>query len=257
MIFVISAKSHHLIGQAFLAVEPGQPFRLNVLEQLLRMCADSEAELCPLLRAGVRLGVDFDIKPSEHWPLRSDEHDLADLVICDGAWRSAADNPTQVRELIASELQEGWIEEYSSLSEIQSQFTSVAVGKLGLVVAEGRSPRLVVDSSISGVTASSKIPNRIQNPRIADVEACAPSCLGSEPWLAVALDVRKAHRLMKIARCDQALLAFSFEGRFFTSKTLNFGARASAFWWARLAGTLFAIVPQDCVGFTFALGLRG
>ena len=109
------------------------------------------------------------------------------------------------------------------------------------MVAEGRSPRLVVDSSISGVTAASKIPNRIQNPRIADVEACAPSCLGAEPWLAVALDVRKAHRLMKIARCDQALLAFSFEGRFFTSKTLNFGARASAFWWARLAGTLLRL----------------
>ena len=109
------------------------------------------------------------------------------------------------------------------------------------MVSEGRSPRLVVDSSISGVTASCNIPNRIQNPRIADVEACAPSCLGAEPWLAVALDVRKAHRLMKIARCDQALLAFSFEGRFFTSKTLNFGARASAFWWARLAGTLLRL----------------
>ena len=181
--------------------------------KLLRVCDDSEAELCSSLREGVRLGVDFDIPPSEHWPLRSDEPELADLVICEGAWRSAADNPTQVRELIASELQEGWIEEYSSLAEIQSKFTSVAVGKLGLVVAEGRSPRLVVDSSISGVTAASKIPNRIQNPRIADVEACAPSCLGAEPWLAVALDVRKAHRLMKIARCDQALLAFSFEGR--------------------------------------------
>ena len=227
--------------QAFLAIEPGQPFRLNVLEKLLRVCDDSEAELCSSLREGVRLGVDFDIPPSEHWPLRSDEPELADLVICEGAWRSASDNPTQVRELIASELQEGWIEEYSSLSEIQSKFTSVAVGKLGLVVAEGRSPRLVVDSSISGVTAASKIPNRIQNPRVADVEACAPSCLGAEPWLAVALDVRKAHRLMKIARCDQALLAFSFEGRFFTSKTLNFGARASAFWWARLAGTLLRL----------------
>ncbi|CAE7850978.1 unnamed protein product, partial [Symbiodinium sp. KB8] len=122
--------------QAFLAIEPGQPFRLNVLEKLLRVCDDSEAELCSSLREGVRLGVDFDIPPSEHWPLRSDEPELADLVICEGAWRSASDNPTQVRELIASELQEGWIEEYSSLSEIQSKFTSVAVGKLGLVVAE-------------------------------------------------------------------------------------------------------------------------
>ena len=117
--------------QEFLAIEPGQPFRLNVLESLLRACDDSEAELCSMLREGVRLGVDFDIPPSDHWPLRSEEPKLADLVICDEAWRSASDNPTQVRELIASELQEGWIEEYSSLSEIQSNFPSVAVGKLG------------------------------------------------------------------------------------------------------------------------------
>ncbi|CAE7256654.1 unnamed protein product [Symbiodinium microadriaticum] len=227
--------------QDFLAIEPGQPFRLNVLEHLLRACDDSEADLCPMLREGVRLGVEFDIPPSKHWPLRSEEPELADLVICDGAWRSASDNPSQVRELLAAELQEGWIEEYSSLADIQSAFSSVAVGKLGLVVAEGRSPRLVVDSSISGVTAASRMPNRIQNPRIADVEACAPSCLGKEPWLAVALDVRKAHRLLKVARCDQALLAFSFEGRFFISKTLNFGARASAFWWARVAGSLLRL----------------
>ena len=37
---------------------------------------------------------------------------------------------------------------------------STAVGKLGVVLAEGRPPRLVVDSSVSGVTSNAHLPNR-------------------------------------------------------------------------------------------------
>ncbi|CAE7316944.1 unnamed protein product, partial [Symbiodinium microadriaticum] len=167
--------------QAFLAIEPGQPFRLNVLEKLLRVCDDSEAELCSSLREGVRLGVDFDIPPSEHWPLRSDEPELADLVICEGAWRSASDNPTQVRELIASELQEGWIEEYSSLSEIQSKFTSVAVGKLGLVVKFKTLESLV--GRLLWVTGLWKVLRPLLSPLYRALRALPSSCVGVSPEL--------------------------------------------------------------------------
>ena len=108
-------------------------------------------------------------------------------------------------------------------------------------LAEGRSPRLVVDSSISGVTAACGVPSRMLLPRIADVAACAPEVPTSEPWLAVSLDIRKAHRQLKVLPLGQAWLSFSFEGRFFVSKTLNFGARASALWWGRMAGALARI----------------
>ena len=68
----------------------------------------------------------------------------------------------------------GWIEEFSSLEDIRSRYPTVACGRLGLVLAEGRSPRLVVDSSISGVTEACFIPNRMLLPRIADIALCAP-----------------------------------------------------------------------------------
>ncbi|CAE7502271.1 unnamed protein product [Symbiodinium sp. CCMP2592] len=150
-------------------------------------------------------------------------------------------HPEQVRELLAQEIAEGWIVERPSVQYLHDHFPAVAIGKLGLVLAEGRSPRLTVDSSISGVTAACQIPNHMLLPRISDVEDCAPSCLGRHPWITVSLDVRKAHRMVMVEHCDQALLAFTFEGRVFTSSTLNFGARASAFWWARVGGALLRL----------------
>ena len=99
------------------------------------------------------------------------------------------------------------------------------------------------------------MPNRIQNPRIADVEECAPSCLGDDPWLAVALDVRKAHRLLKVARCDQALLAFSFEGRFFHLQDPQFRSQGVGLLVGEGRWHPASTVPQHHLGVPLALGL--
>ena len=228
-------------SSAFLSVSEGQPFRLRVLERLLELSKDPEVAICPLLEEGVRLGVGCAIPPSCHWPQSFAEEPDIDLTICEGSWASAASHPQQVGELLEAELDAGWIQEYSSLQAIEEAFPLVACGKLGLVLAEGRSPRLVVDSSISGVTQSCALPNRILLPRISDVAACAPSSLDSEEWVAASIDVRKAHRLIKIHPADQGLLSFSWQNRFFICKTLNFGARPSSFWWTRVAGCLLRL----------------
>ena len=230
-----------LQSTAFLSVSEGQPFRLRVLQRLLELAKDPEVAICPLLDEGVRLGVGCTIPPSSHWPQSFAPEPEIDLTICEGSWASAAAHPQQVGELLTAELEAGWIQEYSSLQAIEAAFPLVACGKLGLVLAEGRSPRLVVDSSISGVTQSCALPNRILLPKISDVAACAPSHLGAEEWVAASIDVRKAHRLIKIHPEDQGLLSFSWQGRFFICKTLNFGARPSSFWWARVAGCLLRL----------------
>ena len=88
---------------------------------------------------------------------------------------SVASNPSLVRELIAEEVASGFIALVpGGLQELQQQYPKTAVGKLGLVLAEGRSPHLVVDSSISNVTANTILPNHMLLPRISDVMACAP-----------------------------------------------------------------------------------
>ena len=114
----------------------------------------------------------------------------------------------------------------------------MAIGKLNLVVAPGRSPRLVVDSSVSGVTANTCIPNRMALPRISDVIFSAPDTPTSEACVLLTLDVSKAHRRIKIHPDDRGLLCFHVQKRLFRSNTLNFGARASGYYWGRVAGML-------------------
>ncbi|CAE7365248.1 unnamed protein product, partial [Symbiodinium sp. CCMP2456] len=224
-----------------LFIAPGQPLRLRLLKFLLQKIQDSEASLCDQLESGVSLGVGASLEPSLHWPKRDSELVIPALHLCEGAWKSAESEPDIVHTLLEEELRESWITEYASLEEIQNEFPQVALGRLGLVLAEGRSPRLVVDSSVSGVTSSSVIPNHVSNPRIEDVSGCAPSFVPSDPWVGASIDVKKAHRRMKIAPHERALLAFSFRGRYFVSNCLNFGARASSWYWARLAGAIHRV----------------
>ena len=75
------------------------------------------------------------------------------------SWKSATDYPDTVQQLLQEEFDAGFIAIVpGGLPELQRQYNRTAVGKLGLVLAPGRSPRLVVDSSISNVTANTQIP---------------------------------------------------------------------------------------------------
>ena len=221
-----------------------QPFRLFLLEALLKVIKDPDASMCDDLRNGVRLGVQHALPPSRHWPTRSSAPTDSELHLCEGTWKSAADAPDQVRALLQEELEEGWISVHPSLESIQASFATVACGKLGFVAAGNKSPRLVVDSSILGVTGACIIPNRLMLPAVTGVLACAPPTCPTADWTAISLDIRKAHRRIKIAPCDQALLTFSFEGKYYTCNTLNFGARASSFWWGRVSGALMRLTHQ-------------
>ena len=98
--------------------------------------------------------------------------------------------------------------------------SKTAIGKLGVVLAPGRSPRLVVDSSISMVTANTVLPNHMLLPRISDVIQCAPDSMASQQMTQLTLDVAKAHRrilfiltmaasfaFMQMGNCTDALLS--------------------------------------------------
>ena len=94
------------------------------------------------------------------------------------------------------------------LAALKDKYDRVAVGKLGLVLAEGRSPRLVVDSSVSNVTSNTAIPNQMLLPKITDVMSCAPLHFAVEQSTQLTLDVSKAHRRILIHPDDRGLLCF-------------------------------------------------
>ena len=152
-------------------------------------------------------------------------------------WKSAILHDEVVDGLIEAEVRDGFIEHVpGGRSSLKQQYTHVAVGKLGVVIADGRSPRLVVDSSVSNVTANTNIPNHMMLPRISDVWRCAPSQSAVERMIQLTLDVSKAHRRILIHPDDRGLLCFHVRDELYKCITLNFGARASGWYWGRLAG---------------------
>ncbi len=210
------------------------------MEIFLKLWGDTDVDLIPQLKQGVRLGVNQTLVPSPIWPLR-DADQVADqpLSMQTGQWSGADENPQIVSDLLQEEVESGWIEEITRGEDaLRKQFPQVAIGKLNLVIAPGRSPRLVVDSPVSGVTANTCIPNRISLPRISDVISAAPESPTSEACVQLTLDVAKAHRRIKIHPDDGGLSCFHFQKRLFRSVTLNFGARASGYYWGRVAGML-------------------
>ena len=71
-----------------------------------------------------------------------------------------------VQELVQDEVQAGFVAHVpGGTQELKSKFKRAAVGKLGAVITEGRAARLVVDSSISNVTANTVLPNHMLLPR--------------------------------------------------------------------------------------------
>ena len=175
----------------------------------------------------------------------SPDADPRPLECCTSAWQSAPSDLPSVDNLVQEELQQGWIREVAGgLPALREQYRLCAVGKLGLVQAPGRPPRLVVDSSVSAATENTVLPNRSCNPTLAHLRRCLPVGAAREEFTALVLDVSMAHRRIKIRPEDQGLLCFRHRGKLFQCLTLNFGARASSYYWARTAGLLCRLLRR-------------
>ena len=147
---------------------PDQPFRLALWKKLLQSMSDPDAPFIDQLQDGVRLGVNNVIVPSPLWPLQDSTTSTdQELLQCESSWKSALDQPDVVWPRLEEECHEEFIEKVlGGLEALRSQHASVAVGKLGLVCADNRSPHLVMDSTAPGVTANTSIPNRMVLQRI-------------------------------------------------------------------------------------------
>ena len=101
---------------------------------------------------GVPTGFDKDI-PRSHTlrPRRESDGDEGhELLICEGNWKGAEEDPALLPHLVDEELEAGYLEVIPDLETAFRRWGKerVAVGKVNIVEAPGRSPRLVVDNSI-------------------------------------------------------------------------------------------------------------
>ncbi|CAE7756746.1 unnamed protein product, partial [Symbiodinium necroappetens] len=130
---------------------PGQPFRLALMQALAQRIEDPDADLPSMLAEGVRTGVFSEIAPSGLWPpAKLQPLAQSGLEVCQGNWRPAEEDPDTVAALLADEEAAGWIQQVpGGLKAAKKRWPKgIAVGKLSLVKAEGRDPRLVLDSTV-------------------------------------------------------------------------------------------------------------
>ena len=189
------------------SVADGQPYCLSALQRLSTLLADKDTSLFPALSQGVPTGFDDDI-PRSHTlrPRREGETDEGhQLLVCEGNWQGAESDPALLQELIEEELQAGFLEEVDSIEEAYRRWGKdrVAVGRVNIVKAPGRSPRLVVDNSICNTNQNCTVPEQFSLPCLQDIQASYPLREDNEPVSGFSLDVKGAHKTSRVREKDR------------------------------------------------------
>ena len=222
------------------SVPPGQPYCLSALSRLSHLIADKDTSLFPALMQGVPTGFDKDI-PRSHTlrPRRESGVDEGhELLICEGNWKGAEEDPALLQQLIDEELEAGYLEVIPDLETAFRRWGKerVAVGKVNIVKAPGRSPRLVVDNSICNTNHCCHVPEQFSMPSLQDIQSSFPLREDNEEVQGFSLDVKGAHKTSRVREQDIGLLGIRQQERLLFYKVCPFGATFSSHWFTRLGG---------------------
>ena len=161
-----------------------------------------------------------------------------------GNWPAAEAEPDTIDDLLTKEIYAGWVVK-TTFAQEQAQAhwpRGIAIGKLYLVRAEGRDPRLVLDSAVCGVNPRCHLPERVSLPMASDL------CLAFQPedpptaFIAASLDFKAAHNQVQVKADEHGLLMFQHRDTLFYYRVCHFGARFSAYWWQRVGALLLRIL---------------
>ena len=213
--FMHSYLHPHCQNPSCVAVAEGQPCRLELLEPLAAACKDPDSALHSILRHGVPTGIFSSIEPSKQWPLKQedlscDAPDDIHLLHCSGNWMRAEENPDTIAALLEAEISQGWVEKFEgSRSDAQQKWPQrTAIGKLNVVFAEGKDPRLVLDSIVCNANTLCRIPEQVMLPSSLDVHRSFLQTDRFSSWAGIALDVKAAHKRIKVRTAEQGALLF-------------------------------------------------
>ena len=194
-------------------ISQGQPFRLALLRLFAKATGDPDTGLYAMLEEGVSTGIFEPIPSSMQWVQQQHPIDDADLdgmhlLHCQGNWTQAEKNPQLLDELVAKEIEQGWVKPFEgTLADAEARWPQrTAVGKLNIVMAEGRDPRLVLDSSICNTNVKSKIPEKLAMPSGLDVARTFQHEDPHGSFVAVSLDFKAVHKGIKLRTEDQGCM---------------------------------------------------
>ena len=126
-----------------------------------------------------------------------------------------------------------------SVTEAQQRWpTGTAVGKLNIVFAEGKEPRLVLDSTICGVNPRCHLPERVALPMASDIRLATHASDHHGAFVGASIDFKAAHKQVKVREADHGLLLFQHNDKLYYYRVCHFGGRFSAYWWQRVGAFL-------------------
>ena len=234
-----------------LRISAGQPYRLRLLQALASHCNDPDSSLVAMLAEGVPTGIFSDIPTSHQWQQRQDtlsdtSQDDIQLQQCTGNWTRAERDPALLRSLVDKEIQAGHVAAFAGDRAAAAKHwpQGIAVGKLNIVLAEGRDPRLVLDSAVCNANTLCRIPEHVALPSAHEVMKSFQHRDAYGNWIALALDFKAARKTIKVRPQEQGTLLFEIDGALHHYTVCHFGAKVSAYWWSRL-GVLLTRAAHD------------
>ena len=222
-----------------------QPFRLHLLHSLLLLSKDPDPQIATLLQEGIPSGAFSQLEPVGLWETNcSIPSDYPDLVVCHDNWTSANHNPDTTRQLIQKELDDGFIEELPDIATAEQRWPKgIALGKLGVVHADNRDPRLVLDSTICGMNGRCHLPEKQRLPNLRHISFFLSSCPPlQDEWQGASIDIKAAHKRMLIREDERGSRLFKFDGRLFAYRSAHFGAKTSGWHWGRVSGAILRLL---------------
>ncbi|OLQ12435.1 hypothetical protein AK812_SmicGene3653 [Symbiodinium microadriaticum] len=216
------------------SISPDQPYCLHALSMLSSALHDCDISLFGALLQGVPTGFKQDIPLSGCFAPSGRAVEEDSLSIALENWQGAEADPLLLEELVQVEVDSGWLRCIDSLEDARKIWPNVAVGKLNIVHSAGRKPRLVVDSSVCGTNSACLIPERSALPTLQSIQCAWPLRGRHEPVAAWSIDVKSAHKSIRVRESEQGLLGIRVGPKLFFYKVCPFGAAFSAFWFARL-----------------------
>ena len=192
----------------------GQPYRLHLLRQLAESWGDPDLALLPFLQEGVPTGALSPMPCSRQWPAKPPNTSaLPELELCEGNWKTAEEEPEVVQSLLDKEISNNWVVA-TDLTEAQAQRKwpwGVAIGKLNVVFAENKEPRLVLDSTVCQVNTRCYLPERLSLPMASDLALATQASDTPGAFLGA----KAAHKQIQVRPDEHGLLLFAFQSKLY------------------------------------------
>ena len=120
----------------------------------------------------------------------------------------------------------------------------VAAGKLGVVLAPGKKPRLIGDGSNSAANAASHVLERVRLPSLHAVQRFVSSIDDGSSWTMCSFDVKGARKLVRVKSDEQGYSCFILDGVRYCYRSCYFGCKWAAFWFSRVGAWLVRMLRR-------------